>query len=309
MQGTDPTAPVDVIVPFAGDRAAAEQTLEAIAALVPRAAGVTLVDNSREGSGSAPAAPAGIRVLRAAAIQGSYYARNEGARATRAPWLLFVDSDCLPPAELIDRYLDPEPAERTGIVAGGVRSAPGESFAARYAADRGHIDESFHIEHGPYPAGVTANLLVRRAAFEEVGGFEQGVRSGADVDFCWRVQEAGWGLEHRPAASLEHRHPDDVPRLLAKARRHAAGRAWVNERWPGALPRPPLARPLLRAPLVAAWWTLRGDRERARFKLVDMRLSAAALSGYYRDDNRAQPGALSSASDPRAGASGPDPSR
>jgi GT2 family glycosyltransferase len=299
---------VDVVVPFAGDEAAAAETLEAIAVLAPRATSVTLVDNSREGSAAALEAQAGVDVLRAAEIQGSYYARNAGAGATRAPWLLFVDSDCLPPADLIERYLAPEPAPATGIVAGGVRSAEGASFAARYAADRGHIDEGFHIAHGPHPAGVTANLLVRRAAFEDVGGFEQGVRSGADVDFCWRVQEAGWVLEHRPSATLRHRHPDDVPRLLAKARRHAAGRAWVNDRWPGALPRPPIARPLLRAPLVALWWALRGNRERARFKLVDMRLSAASLLGYYRGDNRAAPGALSPAGAPPDGASGPDPS-
>jgi GT2 family glycosyltransferase len=148
---------------------------------------------------------------------------------------------------------------------------------------------------------VTSNLLVRRAAFDDVGGFVEDVRSGADVDFCWRVQERGWKLEHRPGAVLEHAHPDDVPRLLSKARRHSAGRRWVNDRWPGALPRPPIARPLLRAPAVAAYWALRGNRERAAFKIVDMRLSFASLRGYYTGDNSAAPGAVS--------ASDPDPSR
>ena len=198
-----------------------------------------------------------------------------------------MDADCVPPAELIERYLDPVPGERTGILAGAVRAAPGDSLAARYAASRGHIDERFHLEHGPYPAGVTANLMVRREAFAEVGGFEGGIRSGGDVDFCWRVQRAGWGLEHRPEAAVGHRHPDEVARILAKARRHMTGRAWVNSRWPGALPRPPIARPFLRGPLVAAWWGVRGDRERARFKLIDIQLAAASLRGYWRGDNTA----------------------
>lgn len=307
MEATRAAVAVDVVVPFAGDRAAAEETLDAVGVLAPRAETLTVVDNSREGSVSSISVPAGVAVLRAAQIQGSYYARNAGAGATEAPWILFIDSDCVPPPDLIDRYLDPEPAVGTGVVAGGVRSVAGESLAARYAADRGHIDEGFHIDHGPHPAGVTANLLVRRAAFNAVGGFEQGVRSGADVDFCWRVQEAGWALEHRPGAALAHRHPDDVARLLAKARRHAAGRAWVNRRWPGALPRPSIARPLLRAPLVAAYWVMRGDRERARFKLIDMRLSATSLLGYYRGDNAARAGSLSTGL--RAAASGSDPIR
>jgi mycofactocin glycosyltransferase len=291
------TGKIDVVVPFAGSGDAARRAIALIAPLVatPLVAGATLVDNSRDGAAAGLGA-GGVAVLRAARLQGSYYARNQGAANGQAAWLLFVDSDCIPPADLASRYLDPLPAESTGIVAGGVRSAGADSLAGRYAASRGHIDEGFHIEHGPYPAGVTANLLVRRAAFEEVGGFVEDVRSGADVDFCWRVQQRGWKLEHRPDAALEHAHPDEVRRLLSKARRHSAGRAWVNRRWPGALPRPPIARPLLRAPLVAAYWALRGDRERAAFKLIDIRLSLARLSGYYRGDNGAEPGAI--ASDP-----------
>ena len=285
-----PLPAVDVVMPFAGDAAAAGEALAALAVLVPEAASVTLVDNSREGAAAALQPPAGVGVLAATAIQGSYYARNAGAAATGSPWLLFVDSDCLPPAGMVGRYFEPGPGERTGLLAGAVRAAPGDSRAARYAASRTHIDERFHLETGPYPSGVTANLLVRRAAFDEVGGFDASVRSGGDLDFCWRVQRAGWKLEHRPAAELEHRHPDEIPRLLAKARRHAAGRAWVNRLWPGALPKPPIARPFLRGPLVAAWWALRGDRERAVFKLIDIRLQAASLLGYHRGDNRAQPG-------------------
>ena len=279
---------IDVVVPFAGDVVAARATVVAIAPLAaaPRTESITLVDNSREGSADGLGRD-GVEILRAARLYSSYFARNEGAAQGRAEWLLFLDSDCLPPPDLPARYLDPPPAAGVGIVAGGVRSAPADSKAGRYAGSRGHIDEGFHIEHGPHPAGVTANLLVRRSAFDEVGGFVADVRSGADVDFCWRVQERGWELEHRPQAALEHAHPDDVARLLAKARRHAAGRAWVNGRWPGALPRPPLARPLLRAPLVAAYWALRGDRERASFKLIDIRLSLASLAGYYWGDNRA----------------------
>ncbi len=282
-------AGVDVVMPFAGGVAEAREAIAALAPLVPAAASVTLVDNSREGSATALAVP-GVTVLTAGRLQGSYYARNVGAGAGSAEWLLFIDSDCRPPAGLIAAYLEPEPAAGVGILAGAVRPAPATSRAARYAASRGEIDERFHLEHGPRPAGVTANLIVRRAAFDAVGGFEETVRSGGDVDFCWRVQEAGFSLEHRPAAVLEHDNPDSVARLAAKARRHAAGRAWVNQRWGEVLPRPRLARPFLRGPLVAAYWAAQGDRERAAFKLIDMRLAGAALRGYWAGDNGAAAG-------------------
>ncbi len=47
-------------------------------------------------------------------------------------------------------------------------------------------------------------MLVRRDVWEWLGGFHEGVRSGADVEFCWRVQDADWSLEHRPEARVEH---------------------------------------------------------------------------------------------------------
>src|SRR4051794_41547015 len=62
--------------------------------------------------------PAGLRVVPARGERSSYFARNVGAEATNAPWLLFVDSDCRPRADLLDRHFEPAPDERTGVVAG-----------------------------------------------------------------------------------------------------------------------------------------------------------------------------------------------
>jgi hypothetical protein len=170
-----------------------------------------------------------------------------------------------------------------------VVGAPGqEELAARYARSRGQIGEGFHIRTGPHPAGVTANLLVRRAAWEEVGGFQEGVRSGADLEFCWRVQDAGWRLLHRPSARVEHLHRERLRGMARKARRHAAGRAWVNRRYPGALPRPGALRPVARAGAGSLVFLARGERERALFKLIDLVWAGSMLAGYLAGDNRAE---------------------
>jgi mycofactocin glycosyltransferase len=290
---------VTVIVPFAGSPSHAAEMLAALAALaLGRDDRVVLADNSvaagagpgGEGSLAGAALPEGFAVLAAPDERSSYYARNVGARHAGTEWLLFCDSDCVPPADLVARYLADPIDDGTGIVAGGVVSlGDSQSPAARWARSRGAIDERFHLDRGPRPAGVTANLLVRRAAWEGVGGFREGIRSGGDVEFCWRVQEAGWRLVHRPQARVAHRDRDDVAGMLAKARRHGAGRAWVNSIYPGAQPRPAVIRPLLRGPAVALWWLLRGDRERAALKLLDIRWALALLAGYWLGDNRAAP--------------------
>ena len=49
------------------------------------------------------------------------------------------------------------------------------------------------------------HFLVRRAAWDAVGGFdEQFFMFVEDVDLCWRLQEAGWRVRYEPAATIVH---------------------------------------------------------------------------------------------------------
>ncbi len=60
-----------------------------------------------------------------------------------------------------------------------------------------------------------ACFLVRRAAFEQVGGFDEAYFMYAeDVDLCWRLGRSGWTVAYVPAAEVTHlqgvstdRHP------------------------------------------------------------------------------------------------------
>jgi GT2 family glycosyltransferase len=48
-------------------------------------------------------------------------------------------------------------------------------------------------------------VLVRRAAFEQVGGFDEGYfLYGEDLDLCGRLRGAGWRLVALPVAWAEH---------------------------------------------------------------------------------------------------------
>ena len=48
--------------------------------------------------------------------------------------------------------------------------------------------------YGYLPYGLTANLGFRRSAFDLVGGFDEHIRYADDVDFTWRIQQAGLRL-------------------------------------------------------------------------------------------------------------------
>lgn len=288
--------PIGLIIPFYGSHADAGALRASLGRLEIRETDEILVADNTEDGRFGPS-EAGVTVVRAPLERSSYYARNVGAAASASTWLLFVDSDTRPPTDLLDLYFSPQPTSSVGIVAGGVRASPDQrGFVPRYAASRRHIDPSHYREMpGRRGAGITANLLVRREAWAAVGGFQEGIRSGGDLEFCWRVQDAGWLLEHRPEAWLHHDHVEDLRRLVRKTARHASGGGWVNERYPGAFRRPRILGGLLRAAAGVVIWTVAGQHERARFKGIDGLFLATDACGRLLGNRAGRDG------DPRGG--------
>jgi hypothetical protein len=237
---------VDVVIPFAGPVSDLWELALRAAPLAHGPADTIVVVDNRGRANRLLSAPGGmaVRVVAAPRRHSSYHARNRGAAAGGAPWLLFLDADVEWPADLIDRYFDGAAGgDRVGVIAGGIadegppRERPATP-AERYAADRAPMAQTTTIEatrHPPY--AQTANCLVRRAAFESVGGFAGGIRSGGDADLCFRLQESGWTVELREEARVVHRNRRTLGALLAQKARHGAGAAWLERRYPGAFPR------------------------------------------------------------------------
>lgn len=113
---------------------------------------------------------------------------------------------------------------------------PGNPFSRRY-----RMNDWDHCSARTVDWVSGACFLVRRSAWEVVGGFDRAYFMYLeDVDLCWRLGGAGWAVAYEPAAQVVHvqgvsadRHPYRM--LLAHhvsmwrfARRATpAGRRWV----------------------------------------------------------------------------------
>jgi GT2 family glycosyltransferase len=266
---------VDVVVPVATDRRGLQALLARVSGLQLRGGDtVTVVDNRGVGVDHP-------RLLVATEQASSYFARNRGAERGSAPWLLFLDADVEAPADLLDRLLTPPPADDVAVLAGGVRDEPAGDdapLAVRFAAAKGAMGQEVTLGHGAWAFAQTAHAAVRRSAFEHVGGFAEGIRSGGDADLCFRLRAEGWALEARPDAWVTHRSRTTVRALARQRLRHGAGAGWLARRWPGALP----AR---RWPGLLLWGArraaqglaagARGDRDALALGLLDGPLSWA----------------------------------
>lgn len=289
-QAGSPRPAVSVLMPFLGDEEEAARALNALCRIERRAGDeIVVADNCPDQIMRAIASRwPGVRAVPAAEERSAYYARNVAGAAASNEWFLFTDADCLPAPDILERYFAEPVAADVGAIAGEVFGDPNQTeVIARYQRDRGYLNQERYVR-SPRPYAVTANLLVRADAWRSVGGFLEGVSCDADTDFTWRLQAAGWRLGYRHEASVTHSYRDTARAFARMVISYAAGRAWLNRRYPGAYPerRSPLAIP--RALAGALRWSLTGDCDRARFRAIDAMVIVLDAFGLTRPNSTAE---------------------
>ncbi|MCX4530891.1 mycofactocin biosynthesis glycosyltransferase MftF [Streptomyces sp. NBC_01669] len=202
-------------------------------------------------------------------------ARNTGVLSVTTALVAFLDADVTPGSGWLEPLLAHFEDPRVAAVAPRVRSRPGRSPLARYERARSPLDlGAAPAEVGP-GARVgylpSAALLVRTSVLRELGGFDERMRFGEDVDLIWRLTAAGHRVRYEPASEVLHRPRPNWPALLRQrfgygtsagplARRH--GRAVAHARL---------------SPVTAAAWTA-GFVGRPRTALALAGVDAALLA-------------------------------
>jgi N-acetylglucosaminyl-diphospho-decaprenol L-rhamnosyltransferase len=77
-----------------------------------------------------------------------------------------------------------------------------------------------------------AFLLVRREAWDAIGGFDEAQWMYAeDIDLCWRAHRHGWEVRYEPEARVHHHLSVSAEQAFGDAERRAARMSRANYEW------------------------------------------------------------------------------
>jgi glycosyltransferase involved in cell wall biosynthesis len=218
--------PVSVVIPAYGHAAWVGRAVQAAAAQTAPPAEILVVDDASPDATAAVVAavaasvPVPVRLLRHPVNRGGPAARETGWRAATQPFIAFTDDDCVPdPTWLAAAW----PALQDATVG----AVEGRVVTGRQAPPTLATHQVTNLYGGQF---LTANMIYRRAALAEAGGFTVPVLDDSALAFA--VLARGWRIVFVPDAVVDHPpRPDGRWRTVRLAFREAWWRRYTGLLW------------------------------------------------------------------------------
>jgi glycosyltransferase involved in cell wall biosynthesis len=197
---------------------------------------ILFVDDGSTDDTAAIVADYPVRYLRGEG-RGPGYARNLGWRAATSDLVWFLDSDCVAEPDalyrLLGHFADPAVAAAGGTYGNMV---PDSLLGCL-------IHDEIVERHRHMPADVdylaSYNVIYRRQALEQTGGFDEGQVNGPgspgaeDIELAFRVRRLGYRLRFERDSVVKHFHPTRLARYLRSQRHHGYWRVRLYLLHPG----------------------------------------------------------------------------
>jgi glycosyltransferase involved in cell wall biosynthesis len=211
------TPRVSVIIPVFNRPTAVRRAIESVLAQTFRDFEIIVVDDGSTDATPSEVAAIGdsrIMLFRHERRRGGSAARNSGIQASRAQYVAFLDSDDEWLPSKLHRQLElfAASADRLGLVYAGVEHILANGIVTKYTP-RKYDDLACRLLTDNVVGGASV-AMVRREVLDGVGGFDEALLSGQDVDLWLRI--------------CERFSADFIPETLVRVWESAADRITVD---------------------------------------------------------------------------------
>lgn len=154
--------------------------------------------------------------------------RNTGVYEAHGEIIVFTDSGCMPEPEWLKRLVHPLLGDEKVTFGLTLGMPGGTKLHNRVSMNK--LQSTYLTECS------TINFAFRREVFDAIGGFDEGFAYGSDVDFSWRLIDAGYRIRSVPDAVV--RHDWGTPRRQARrAYQYGKARTRLYQKHPARLRR------------------------------------------------------------------------
>lgn len=217
---------VSVIIPVYKDQSGLNNCLRALKnqSLPYQQFEVIVIDNASQPKIELPKSVNLNCILETCEKPGSYAARNVGIRKANGEVIAFLDADCLPETDWLEKGLAAvQSAPLKTLVGGEVKLTASEKPTAVeiYQCLTGFGQQN-NIEQQSFSA--TACLFVRREQALLIGEFNEDLLSGGDLEWSWRARALGFNIKFSPDTQVTTAPRKSLSAAIKQARRVAGGR-------------------------------------------------------------------------------------
>jgi GT2 family glycosyltransferase/glycosyltransferase involved in cell wall biosynthesis len=189
-------------------------------------------------------------IIRNSENRGFAVACNQGALAAKGKYLLFLNNDtevtCGWLQPLITTLANDPSVAAVGsklLFPDGTIQHAGVMVVNDQASKDPLVGRHYYVRlAGNYPpanrmmrmqAVTAACILIRRTAFEAVGGFDEGYWNGyEDLDLCFKLGEQNWKIIYQPASVILHHESQSGPERYRQAKNNISR---LHARWLGKI--------------------------------------------------------------------------
>ena len=139
---------------------------------------------------------------------------NRGIEQATGEVIAFIDSDCVAPSTWLGRMVECFEDENVAVVGGEELAPPTSKYWPRCFEPLRRMEKRFLYHWGSVERIITCNVAYRRDALIEVGGFNDLLFGGEEVELGWRLSKRKCKVIFDPELVVLHNRRSSLARYF-----------------------------------------------------------------------------------------------